>query len=71
MKTFLGIWITWQLVIIGWTLAQMHNQILDKTFECKSPGKISPWKVATIPLSLFVPAENTKFINDYCATQST
>ena len=64
MTKLLAVWIILQLLVIGYGMTIIRNQIVDKTFKC--PNKqdhISPWVTMTFPLALFV--QYSEF-NDYC-----
>ncbi len=66
MKDIIIVWIAAQLIVIGVSLADIHNKILDKTLECKT-GQISKIMSATMPLVFFLP-RNQEVIN-YCNNQ--
>ena len=70
MKDIFIIWITIQLMFIGFAMGQISNEIVSKTFDCNKTiitEKISPWKLAITPLIVFIP--EPQMITDYCNNQ--
>ena len=63
MRDFFIFWIIFQLIIIGQTNIELHNKIIDKTWDC-SQRKIPTWWGIIIPLAVFVPKEQK--VIDYC-----
>jgi hypothetical protein len=63
MKDLFILWIIIQLVILGMVEVNVHNEILQKTYDCKQ--EVAPaWFGAAFPLIIFVP-DNTA-IHKYC-----
>lgn len=75
MKDSFIFWITWQLVMIGWTVASMHNEVVSGSYNCTKHWNIdhhviiSPWKAAIVPLALFLPDEVHSEFDEYCKDQ--
>jgi hypothetical protein len=75
MKNIFIFWIMWQLIVIGWTVADMHNKIVSGTYNCTRHWNlghhviIPRWKLAVMPLALFIPGENISESDKYCQDQ--
>ena len=71
MKLFI-FWITWQLLIIGWTVSDMHNEVVSGTYNCTRHWNydhhviIPRWKLALMPLTLFISYEEVNEFDEYC-----
>ena len=64
MKTAFIVWITWQMMIIGYAMIDIENEITRKTYVCEKSEIIPPIVGALIPLVILVP-EDVR-IRDYC-----
>jgi len=63
MKEIVTMWIVFQLIAIGIAGVSLHNEIVNKTYDCKR-GVVPEWVGAVFPLVTFVP--ETQFSIDYC-----
>lgn len=75
MKNIFIFWIMLQLIMIGWTVAEMHNEVVDGSYDCTRYWNlghhtvIPRWKLAIMPLILFVNYEQVSEFDAYCQGQ--
>lgn len=67
VKIFI-MWVTIQLVVIGYSTLDMLNQVDSNTYKCPKTEYVPPLLGALFPLTAFVQDNQ---ITDYCKNNST
>lgn len=63
MRDLFILWVTVQLMLIGFAGVSITNQVIEKKFDCKQTITPAVWGVL-IPLAVFVP--NDGMTDKYC-----
>ena len=68
MKDILFSWLAIQLVVVGYSIVDIHNKVVRKEYHCRDTNEIvSPWKGALMPVVFFLPEYIGEEVESYCA----